>query len=360
MILKRKKWYEMTETEKSKKQFLIFLLIAYGVTCVMGILTWYGSTISAEMSVFPSAQMFYPAAGVMLAYLFTEGKDSLLPKWFYICFLLATFVMIALCLLSLAMPEQTITAMGQPISLWAILSQYIIIGGTILCWIGLLLSGRKRRAAYGLGWKKWKSSFLCILVFLLIYFVRGIAAYAVEGTPEVMLEILKDPTTWVYLLVLPVNFLLAFAPFFGEEYGWRYYLQPLLQKRFGMRTGVLILGVAWGVWHVFLDFFYYTTPDRGLIMLVSQIITCVTIGIFLAWAYLRTNNIWVPTIIHFLNNNLVAVIANDYSAEVLENQQVTWGMIPSALLLNGILFGLFLLSKEFRGFRDRSSEKAEI
>lgn len=175
-----------------------------------------------------------------------------------------------------------------------------------------------------------------------------------------MVEILKDPTTWIYLLVLPVNFLLAFAPFFGEEYGWRYYLQPLLQKRFGMRTGVLILGVAWGVWHVFLDFFYYTTPDRGLIMLVSQIITCVTIGIFLAWAYLRTNNIWVPTIIHFLNNNLVAVIANDYSAEVLENQQVTWGMIPSALLLNGILFGLFLLSKEFRGFRDRSSEKAEI
>ena len=42
MILKRKKWYEMTETEKSKKQFLIFLLIAYGVTCVMGILTCMG------------------------------------------------------------------------------------------------------------------------------------------------------------------------------------------------------------------------------------------------------------------------------------------------------------------------------
>ena len=55
----------MTETTKTRKQLLIFLLIAYGVTYVMGILTWYGSTISVEMSVFPTAQMFYPAAGVM-------------------------------------------------------------------------------------------------------------------------------------------------------------------------------------------------------------------------------------------------------------------------------------------------------
>ena len=145
-----------------------------------------------------------------------------------------------------------------------------------------------------------------------------------------------------------MNFLLAFAPFLGEEYGWRYYLQPLLQKRFGLRKGVLLLGIVWGVWHVFLDFFYYTTPDRGLIMTTNQIITCVTIGIFLAWVYMKTNNIWVPVVIHFLNNNLILVVANNYSVAVLENQQITWEMLPWQLLLNGILFGPFLLSKEFR------------
>ena len=62
----------MEETAKTKKQLMIFLLTAYGVTYVMGILTWYGSTIPVEMSVFPNAQMFYPAAGVMLA---ADGKD---------------------------------------------------------------------------------------------------------------------------------------------------------------------------------------------------------------------------------------------------------------------------------------------
>ena len=127
---------------------------------------------------------------------------------------------------------------------------------------------------------------------------------------------------------MPVNFILAFAAFFGEEYGWRYYLQPLLQKRFGLRKGVLILGVVWGLWHLPCDFFYYVTPDKGLIMTAAQIITCVTLGIFFAWAYMKTGNIWVPVILHYMNNNLAPVIANTYSADIFQNQEITWGMLP--------------------------------
>ena len=179
-----------------------------------------------------------------------------------------------------------------------------------------------------------------------LYFGRAVLAYLADGQSDVVLAIVQDPATWIYLLVTPLNFVMAFAAFFGEEYGWRYYLQPIMQKRFGLRGGVLLLGVAWGVWHIFLDFFFYTTPDRGLIMTISQIITCVTLGIFFAWAYMKTDNIWVPVILHFLNNNLSVVVANTYSAEILQNQQVTWGMIPASLLLevmNRILF-FFILS----------------
>ncbi len=339
---------ELTDTTDTRKQLQIFLLIAYGVTLVMGLLTWYGSTISADLSAFPNAQMFYPAAGVMLAYLITCRKDSLLPKCFYICFLCVTVLMLLCAAGAVAMPGQMMDLNGQSISLWSMLSQYVMIGGTILCWIALLISGRKRRAAYGLRWQNWKTSLFCILVFLGLYFGRAVLAYLADGQSDVVLAIVQDPATWIYLLVTPLNFVIAFAAFFGEEYGWRYYLQPIMQKRFGLRGGVLLLGVAWGVWHIFLDFFFYTTPDRGLIMTISQIITCVTLGIFFAWAYMKTDNIWVPVILHFLNNNLSVVVANTYSADILQNQQVTWGMIPAALLLNGILFGLFLFAKEFR------------
>lgn len=102
-------------TKTTKKQLIIFLLVAYGVTYLMGLLTWYGSTIPVEMSIFPNAQMFYPAAGVMLAYLFTQWEDSLLPRWFYLCFLLTTLLMIAFCVLSVAMPGQTVILNGMQI-----------------------------------------------------------------------------------------------------------------------------------------------------------------------------------------------------------------------------------------------------
>lgn len=338
----------MTETNITKKQFVIFLLIAYGVTYLMGILIWYGTTVSAEMSAFANAQMFYPAAGVMLAYLLTKWEDSMLPRWFYLCFLLITLLMILLSVSAIVMPGQNMVLNGMEISKWAVLSQYVVIGGSILCWITLLIAGKKRRAAYGLGWKNWKMSVLCILLFFVLYFGRAAISCAVSGQMNLLFDILKSSMTWSYILFMPVNFLIVFAPFLGEEYGWRYYLQPILQKRFGMRAGLLILGVAWGVWHIFLDFFYYTTPDMGLAMTLIQIITCVTLGIFFAWAYLKTDNIWVPVILHFMNNNLAPVMANNYSMDVLENQQVTWVMVPQTLLLNGVVFGLFLLSKEFR------------
>lgn len=95
--------------------------------------------------------------------------------------------------------------------------------------------------------------------------------------------------------------------FFGEEYGWRYYLQPLLQKKFGLKGGVILLGCVWAVWHLPIDFFYYTTPDMGLAALASQFVTCISLGIFMAYTYMKTQNIWVPIIIHFLNNNMVVV-----------------------------------------------------
>ena len=121
-----------------------------------------------------------------------------------------------------------------------------------------------------------------------------------------------------------------------------------LQRKFGLRRGVLLLGVLWGLWHLPLDIFFYVTPDKGLIMTVNQIITCVGLGIFFGYTYMKTQNIWVPVILHFLNNNLVLVVSGEISADVLENQSVAWSDIPLALLLNGVLFGVFILAKVYR------------
>ncbi len=48
----------------------------------MGLLMWYGSSRHYDLSTFPNAQMYYPAAGVMLGVLFTQKG----MRWFQGCF----------------------------------------------------------------------------------------------------------------------------------------------------------------------------------------------------------------------------------------------------------------------------------
>lgn len=56
----------MEQKEITKTRLIIYVLMAYGLTCLMGILMWYGSTKGYDLTVFPTAQMMYPAAGVIV------------------------------------------------------------------------------------------------------------------------------------------------------------------------------------------------------------------------------------------------------------------------------------------------------
>ncbi len=74
-------------------------------------------------------------------------------------------------------------------------------------------------------------------------------------------------------------------------------------------------GAVWiepSTW-IYLITLFYTIPDMGLAYCVSQQITCIFLGIFMAYVYMRTENIWVPVAVHFLNNNLIPVFAGNYT-----------------------------------------------
>ena len=123
----------MTERNTAKKELLLFLAIAYGVTFLMGIPMWYGNLKALDTSAFPNAQMMYPATGVMLAYLVTRKNERELPKWFYKIFILLTAVMAVCAVLSVAAPKQIAMPTGGEISVWTMVIQYILLGGSILC-----------------------------------------------------------------------------------------------------------------------------------------------------------------------------------------------------------------------------------
>lgn len=62
---------------------------------------------------------------------------------------------------------------------------------------------------------------------------------------------------------------------------------------------------------------------------------------------MKTENIWVPVFLHFMNNNLIPVITGIYSADVVQNNIIHIQDVLISLVINGGMFGSFLLSRQF-------------
>ncbi len=94
---------------------------------------------------------------------------------------------------------------------------------------------------------------------------------------------------------------LAYA--FGEEYGWRGYLQSELVK-LGRIRGVLLLGVIWGIWHTPVIAMGYNYPGQPI--LGPILMTAYTVGLAfpLAYAVFKSGSVWVAAYLHGLNNQV--------------------------------------------------------
>lgn len=330
---------EQHSAPQPKKERLIFLLIAYGLTFLMGLPLAIAQRGGYNTDVFPNAQMYYPAAGVMLAYL--AARRPSLPRRFFVFYLLNTAALAASCL----------GAVLAPGDVWLAAANLIVVAGSALAWVFLLTERKEKRAAAGLRWHGGVKALGFVALFILLRTAAVFLSMLPYGQLGEYLAYWSTPDPYLTFLLLIPNFFLSFLPFFGEEYGWRYYLQPRLQQRFGPRGGVLALGLVWAAWHLPLNFFYYA-PETGLQSFASQIITCVVMAVFFGWAYMKTQNIWVPVLLHCFNNSLILVYSG---TAVVSNQTVTWFDILVQLIVYGVIFLPFLASGVFR--KARPAEK---
>jgi membrane protease YdiL (CAAX protease family) len=98
---------------------------------------------------------------------------------------------------------------------------------------------------------------------------------------------------------------------FGEEFGWRAYLQPRLMP-LGPRKAVLLVGVIWAVWHwpsIFLGYNYglgyWGAPVVGPLLWVWVLLSSST---YLGWLTLRSGSVWPAAIAHGVNNASATVV----------------------------------------------------
>jgi membrane protease YdiL (CAAX protease family) len=317
-----------------QKELLIFLMVAFGMPLIMTIPLALTYTAGEDTSVFAGAQMLYPATGVILAVLLCRKDRSLVPQKLFGAFLLLSLLSVLWCFTGIFLPDELV-ANGF------IFLEY---GGSLV-FLGLLFfEDQEKLNAYGLSGSNWRTSFFLLVSFVSLFlfsvFIALVLATDVITAGHAVLQVSNA------LLPSFSMFPLLIVYFFGEEYGWRYYFQPLLQKKFGLINGVLLFGLLWSFWHLPLALFYYTltakvttTTALAQLLLVSLVNTTI-LGIIMAYAYMKTHNVWLPVLIHFLNNNLTSVSENDQ--ETALKTLVVWTLIKM------ILFLPLLCSKVFK------------
>lgn len=112
------------------------------------------------------------------------------------------------------------------------------------------------------------------------------------------------------LWFLPVFFLFQCFTSGMEEFGWRGYLQPLLQTRYTAEKACFRVGLLWSIWH-YPIIIYINYPNGITVMLLSLIgFTLLTIpqAYVIGWLYNSTGNVWLCVILHAWANTVSAYL----------------------------------------------------
>ncbi len=183
-------------------------------------------------------------------------------------------------------------------------------------WQNAYLRPRIRR-----GWRWWVVAWvgpaLLTIVGLVIYFGVFPQHYDADLTTlRMMLEDapidLETVNLWL-IAVAQVAQGILLSPLinglftFGEEFGWRGYLQPKLMT-IGPRRAMALLGVIWGVWHwpVILMGHNYGLDYPGAPVLgpLAMVWFTLMVGPLLGWLTFKARSVWPAVIGHAALNGI--------------------------------------------------------
>lgn len=106
------------------------------------------------------------------------------------------------------------------------------------------------------------------------------------------------------LLMIPqllITAVITIPILWGEEFGWRGYLQPRLFPGRPLAAAVAT-GVIWGVWHYPLILRGYDFGDQAKVGAGVFLVTTVLLSIIFGWLMERTGSIWVSSLAHSATN----------------------------------------------------------
>lgn len=327
-----------------------FLGLAFGLTWLLDLCLYLrGGLSNPSASLILQFQMLLPAFSALLlgTFFFKDSpihyrKNQGAARWFIYFYFLLTGLYLLGVIVGLIQPS-----LGTTIAAILLIPNFLgLILLVVLRWRG----GKQAFVEAGLAGGKpliWFGFGLGLVAFFAfqtwLNFVLKLGTLVELKTTFPQLAASNLPTL-VLMLSMVVNSVLI-GPFlgliisFGEEYGWRGFLQTEL-VRLGRVRGVFYLGIIWGIWHWPVIWMGYNYPGQPLLGSLFMVGYCIILAYFLAYAVFKSKGIWAAAYLHALNNQTLSFFA---LAVVAPSSVIySFGIGLPALLLGAVAVGLIL------------------
>jgi len=135
--------------------------------------------------------------------------------------------------------------------------------------------------------------------------------------------------------IYAICFLATLFGSYGEEIGWRGFMLPQLNKKHSLFISSVIVGMAWGLWHINIMRF-------GLFTFGLFILSLTCISLLISWLCSKTkNNIFVAIVFHTIMNICAVLLLEnvlpDFS-QMQTNEQI------ADMHLYTILYGTYAIA----------------
>ncbi|MDU8758362.1 CPBP family intramembrane glutamic endopeptidase [Clostridioides difficile] len=315
---------EIADRNSDKKintlEVIIFFVVTYGISLLFGIPLYFKKYMNPQIMV--TFMTILPASGVAITKIYKHKKSD--EHIILHCVIIADF------LLSLFLV--TLKAFG------VIDDETILLGmGILVLFTGIIticyacLEGKELYP-----FKNVNKSIICIFIFIIII---NLSKCIMLGWKDINFINLIMNIFLIFPYIANQSIL-----FFGEEYGWRGFLQEKMQTKFGKRMGVILLGIIWELWHIPLWFTVYHVDVLGILL---RLFSVISLSIFFGYVYMKTKNVWSCVVIHLINN--IVLLDTDLNNAFLNfNASSLNSSIILGCLIFSVLLSLFIFSKEYK------------